>query len=292
MVEALFSPPFTAACRYAKLGFFALVQFDKIIALDTARSDALACYTLAAWTLPHRISQYTLHLQDIIVRQNLDHLFALPTPAAMLDPMQANRGVMQGSEGGYTTRLGGPPVFPWNSGVLLLTPGRALHTRILSRIDELPSHDGGDQGFLASFFAAEGIPWNELPRRYNVAFHPQPDEIRDAFAWHALHGVERTFQVDPHARAVLCNLTAACHRAGVCGPPRCMQSDSGRRRGRNRRDRGFWIRRRREELESRGQSTQVELATQAGRGEPAARAKPSARAVMTYSGLHNSAPLS
>jgi hypothetical protein len=240
------------------------------------------------------LTMRALHLQDIIVRQNLDHLFALPTPAAMLDPMQANRGVMQDAEGGYTTRLGGPPVFPWNSGVLLLTPGRALHTRILSRIDELPSHDGGDQGFLASFFAAEGIPWHELPRRYNLAFHPQPDEIRNAFAWHALHGVERTFHEDPHARAVLCNLTAACHRAGVCGPPRCMQPDSGRRRGRNRRDRGFWIRRRREELESRELTRfhrpQVQLATQAGGGQPAARAKTST--VTTYSGLYKSAPLS
>ena len=112
-------------------------------------------------------------------------------------------------------RLGGPPVFPWNSGVLLLTPGKALHARILSRIDELPSHDGGDQGFLASFFAAEGIPWHELPRRYNLAFHPQPDEIRNALAWHALHGVERTFLADPHARAVLCNLSAACGLSAV-----------------------------------------------------------------------------
>ena len=299
VVEALLSPPFTAACRYAKLGFFALIQFDKIIALDTARSGSPACCTLAAWTLAHRTLIMSPRLQDIIVRQNLDHLFALPTPAAMLDPMQANRGVMQGLEGGFTTRLGGPPVFPWNSGVLLLTPGKALHARILSRIDELPSHDGGDQGFLASFFAAEGIPWHELPRRYNLAFHPQPDEIRNAFAWHALHGVERTFLADPHARAVLCNLSAACHRAGVCAPPRCMQPAAGRRRGRIRRDRAFWARRRREQLESRDQSKlfhtspQVQLAAQAGKGQPAARAKPSARAATTYSGLQDSrVPLS
>lgn len=290
MVEALLSPPFTAACRYAKLGFFALIQFDRIIALDTARSGSPACCTLAAWTLAHRTLTMSPRLQDIIVRQNLDHLFALPTPSAMLDPMQANRGVMQGLEGGFTTRLGGPPIFPWNSGVLLLTPGKALHARILSRIDELPSHDGGDQGFLASFFAAEGIPWHELPRRYNLAFHPQPDEIRNAFAWHALHGVERTFLADPHARAVLCNLSAACHRAGVCAPPRCMQPATGRRRGRIRRDRAFWAGRRREQLESRDQSKlfqtspqQVQLAAQAGRGQPTARAKPSARAATTYS---------
>ena len=58
------------------------------------------------------------------MHRNIDHLFALATPAAALDPMQANRGVLQDLEGGFTTRLGGPPVFPWNSGVLVLSPSR------------------------------------------------------------------------------------------------------------------------------------------------------------------------
>ena len=193
------------ARTYVKLGFFALTEFDKVIALDT----------------------------DIIVHRNIDHLFGLATPAAVTDPNQAARGVLQGLEGGYTTHLpGGVPVFPFNSGVLLLRPSLAMHARMLRRIDELPSHDGGDQGFVASFFAAEGIPWYELPRRYNLAFMPQPDEIRTAYAWHALHGLEHSFDYEPHARAVLCNLSVACHQKGICRSPRCTRPKRGRRRRR------------------------------------------------------------
>ena len=163
-------PPAASARRdvrmaktFVKLHLFSLTQFERVVALDV----------------------------DIIVRRNIDHLFsaAVRAPAAVLDSHWADRGVMQGRAGGHTTARGGPPVFPFNSGLLVLTPSARLHARMLATVNELPSYDAGDQGFLASFFGREVGPWHELPRRYALNYqNMMADELDSALTWHAMHG--------------------------------------------------------------------------------------------------------
>ena len=163
-------PPAASARRdvrmaktFVKLHLFSLTEFDRVIALDV----------------------------DIIVRRNIDHLFsaAVRAPAAVLDSHWADRGVMQGRAGGHTTARRGPPVFPFNSGLLVLAPSARLHARMLATVNELPSYDAGDQGFLASFFGREVGPWHELPRRYALNYqNMMADELDSALTWHAMHG--------------------------------------------------------------------------------------------------------
>lgn len=48
-----------------------------------------------------------------------------------------------------------PDIFPpdrFNAGVMVLTPSQALLDDMLSKVEELPSHDGGDTGFLNAYF--------------------------------------------------------------------------------------------------------------------------------------------
>ena len=48
-----------------------------------------------------------------------------------------------------------PDVFPpdkFNAGVLVIQPNEAVFQDMVSRIAVLPSHDGGDTGFLNSYF--------------------------------------------------------------------------------------------------------------------------------------------
>ncbi|PHJ22434.1 glycosyl transferase family 8 protein [Cystoisospora suis] len=66
-----------------------------------------------------------------------------------------------------------PDVFPpdkFNAGVIVLKPDRQLFQQMLSRVPDLPSHDGGDTGFLNSFFSGwyEGPAGQRLPFRYNA----------------------------------------------------------------------------------------------------------------------------
>ena len=48
----------------------------------------------------------------------------------------------------------------------------------------LSLNDGGDQGFLAAFFASRNVAWYELPRRYHLGWCVQPDEVQEAYIWH------------------------------------------------------------------------------------------------------------
>lgn len=248
---------------YAKLGFFALVQFDKIIALDTVLSPMAVPIVLAlrARSQAHnvrtryRAGRLTTHARPrpghhrasehrpplcacharCCARSDASQPRRVARPRGRLHhaarrasrlPLELGRARAEPQQASSAPLPPAGVALRFSSGALA---DRVMHARMLRRVDELPSHDGGDQGFLASFFAAEGVPWNELPRRYNLAFHPQPDEIQTAFVWHALHGLERKFDYEPYARAVMCNLSVACHRAGVCGPPRCTRTGTRRR---------------------------------------------------------------
>lgn len=66
-----------------------------------------------------------------------------------------------------------PDVFPpdrFNAGVIVARPCQALFSRMMEKVGVLPSHDGGDTGFLNSFFPEwyEGPAERRLPFRYNA----------------------------------------------------------------------------------------------------------------------------
>ena len=65
----------------------------------------------------------------------------------------------------------------------------------------LPSYDGSEQGFLASYFARHRVRWSELPRRYNLFSCVQADEVRASYAWHLNPAFDGAFH-DPLVREV------------------------------------------------------------------------------------------
>merc|ERR1712032_960544 len=65
------------------------------------------------------------------------------------------------------------------------------------------SYDAADQGFLAAFLALVGVPWYEMPRCYSLSFCAQPDEIRSAYVWHLLKGVNQEFTYNSWSRKIL-----------------------------------------------------------------------------------------
>lgn len=82
---------------------------------------------------------------DCIIMQNIDELFERPSPAFA------------------------PDVFPpdrFNAGVIVLEPSREVFEEMLEQIPQLPSHDGGDTGFLNAFFPA----WYEWPAAHRLQF--------------------------------------------------------------------------------------------------------------------------
>lgn len=86
---------------------------------------------------------------DCLVLESADELFQRPTPAFC------------------------PDVFPpdrFNAGVIVLRPSKHLFEEMMQRSSELPSHDGGDTGFLNAFFH-DWYHWpaeQRLPFRYNA----------------------------------------------------------------------------------------------------------------------------
>mmetsp|Transcript_38501 Transcript_38501/g.121312 ORF Transcript_38501/g.121312 Transcript_38501/m.121312 type:complete len:179 (+) Transcript_38501:288-824(+) len=143
---------------------------------------------------------------DVIVRRNIDHLFGISTPAAAMDAKWAFLALkfapkrrsndyswVYAEPGGldsasrkdrvrYNASVKG--VFPFNSGIIVLSPDREVHQAMRREAAATKSYDGGDQGFLAAFFASRNQPWYELPRRYHQAWCVQPDEARNAYIWH------------------------------------------------------------------------------------------------------------
>merc|ERR1711920_266889 len=86
---------------------------------------------------------------DCLVLEAIDDLFDRPSPSFC------------------------PDVFPpdrFNAGVIVLEPSQALLAEMVAQIPNLPSHDGGDTGFLNAFFP-DWYQWpaeHRLPFRYNA----------------------------------------------------------------------------------------------------------------------------
>ncbi|CAE7656216.1 IPUT1 [Symbiodinium sp. CCMP2456] len=86
---------------------------------------------------------------DCIVLENIDELFAHACPAFC------------------------PDVFPpdkFNAGVIVLEPNLSVFQDMMDKMLVLPSHDGGDTGFLNAFFPDWYLwpPEQRLPFRYNA----------------------------------------------------------------------------------------------------------------------------
>lgn len=145
------------ALTFSKLSVWGLTQFDKVVVLDG----------------------------DTVVRRNVDHLLAIPTPAAAMDPKWASAGeFLHGMK-----HIQRPSLLPFNSGVMVVRPDALVHAQMIELAGELWSYDLGDQGFLAAFFANKSIPVHELPRRYNLGdWCKQADEIEQAFIFHLFAG--------------------------------------------------------------------------------------------------------
>lgn len=86
---------------------------------------------------------------DCLVLEPVDELFDRPAPAFC------------------------PDVFPpdrFNAGVIVLRPCQDVFAAMMAQVGVLPSHDGGDTGFLNSFFP-DWFTWSfehRLPFRYNA----------------------------------------------------------------------------------------------------------------------------
>ncbi|CAJ1357454.1 unnamed protein product [Effrenium voratum] len=86
---------------------------------------------------------------DCLVLDNIDDLFSRPCPAFA------------------------PDVFPpdkFNAGVIVLEPSKVVFQEMIMQCENLPSHDGGDTGFLNSFYP-DWFSWpaqQRLPFRYNA----------------------------------------------------------------------------------------------------------------------------
>lgn len=112
---------FNKHLRFTKLLAWSLVDYHKIILLDS----------------------------DMVVLQNIDHLFMHPELSAVEDP-------------------GSPGLF--NSGLMVIRPDLHILSAMLSALPDSLTYNGGDQGFLNSFFEDE---WTRnlalrLPITYNV----------------------------------------------------------------------------------------------------------------------------
>ena len=97
---------------------------------------------LRAWDLTE-IDRVVFLDADTLVLKNVDDLFERPELAAAPDFFMPDR---------------------FNSGVMVLRPSRATFEQMLARLAEAPSYDGGDQGFLNTFFA----DWYRMPPEHRL----------------------------------------------------------------------------------------------------------------------------
>lgn len=82
---------------------------------------------------------------DCLVLENMIELFDRPSPSFC------------------------PDVFPpdkFNAGVIVLEPSREVFEQMMQKVGKLPSHDGGDTGFLNSFYSS----WFEWPAEHRMPF--------------------------------------------------------------------------------------------------------------------------
>jgi glycogenin len=116
--------------------------------------DTASCYRtvftkLRAWGLT-QFERIVFLDADVLVVQNIDHLFDVRGFAAAPDAKA-------------------PDVF--NAGVMVIEPNNEVLLSMESKFASLPSYDGGDQGFLNSFFRDwfESSHHNRLRFGYNYA---------------------------------------------------------------------------------------------------------------------------
>jgi lipopolysaccharide biosynthesis glycosyltransferase len=103
---------------------------------------------LRAWELVE-YEKVVLLDADMVVRKNLDHLFDRPEVAAAPDFLLPHS---------------------FNSGLMVLDPSRRTFDRMMRALAESPTYDGGDQGFLNTFFGDwfNGPGERRLPTWYNL----------------------------------------------------------------------------------------------------------------------------
>jgi alpha-N-acetylglucosamine transferase len=97
---------------------------------------------LQAWSL-YDFDKLVVMDADTIALQNIDELFERPAIAAAPDFLLPDR---------------------FNSGVMVVEPSEQIYGRMVDALFELESYDGGDQGFLNTFFAA----WYTMPAAHRL----------------------------------------------------------------------------------------------------------------------------
>lgn len=103
---------------------------------------------LRAWEL-EEFEKVVLLDADMVVMRNLDSLFERPELAAAPDFLRPDR---------------------FNSGLMVLEPSRDKLAGMLGSLSESATYDGGDQGFLNTYFGDwyTGDPARRLPTWYNL----------------------------------------------------------------------------------------------------------------------------
>lgn len=103
---------------------------------------------LNAWSLVE-LDKIVLLDADTIVLQNIDELFERPAIAAAPDFLLPDR---------------------FNSGVMVVEPSKAVFDSMLEKLFTSGSYDGGDQGFLNTFYPDwyTGPAGHRLPAGYNL----------------------------------------------------------------------------------------------------------------------------
>ena len=97
---------------------------------------------LRAWELTD-VEKVVFLDADTVVVQNVDDLFDRPEITAAPDFLMPDR---------------------FNSGVMVLEPSAATFERMVSALEHAESYDGGDQGFLNTFFAG----WYAMPAEHRL----------------------------------------------------------------------------------------------------------------------------
>lgn len=111
--------------NFSKLRAWQLVAYESIIVMDS----------------------------DMLVLRNIDDLFEVQFPEL---------AAVQNYDSPFTNSLNSSSVF--NSGLMLINPSHSTFFRMLTQFDEIRSYNGGDQGFLNSFFTN----WTRLSPAYNA----------------------------------------------------------------------------------------------------------------------------
>lgn len=134
----------------SRLGADAFVETRQVEAIANPHKTKVAGWTNSGFTKlrlweQDDFSKLVYIDADCIVMEGIDELFERPSPAFA------------------------PDVFPpdrFNAGVIVLEPSREVFGKMLEQIPQLPSHDGGDTGFLNAFFPA----WYEWPAAHRLQF--------------------------------------------------------------------------------------------------------------------------